>query len=116
MKDVGNLGNTFNFNGTIPTMDDNSIQILREHLDFVKWMIGGGAATMASGIVVLYKTILIPMRDSYNQKNVNDALILKSIADSLHEQTGRPVLTCRYSPSPDKTPSGSGQSHLAFQQ
>jgi hypothetical protein len=64
-------------------MDQNGLEILRDHLDFMKWVLGGcaGGLVMAAGIV--YRTILQPMRDAYADSLHADRMIMTRLADAM---------------------------------
>ena len=84
-------------------MDDNALQVLREHLDFVKWMIGGAASGLVLGSSIVYKTILIPMRDQYLLSAKENTEKLNSVATTFknHDEweRNRAQLFCRFVPS-----------------
>jgi hypothetical protein len=82
-------------------MDQAIVHLIEAHLHFMQWFASGIGVAIGSGATVIFKFILIPMRDSYVQQNLQTNLILTRIGENVdstrsHMKELKEQGTCKY--------------------
>lgn len=89
-------------------MDQNAfLEIIRAHLQFIEWFAGGIGTAICTGATILFKYVLIPMRDSRIQADKNGLLMLARISEGIDSTKGHVIQVkenggCRFEVAPSR--------------
>jgi len=89
-------------------MDNQAIELVKDHLDFVKWIVGGAGVALAGGATFFFYQVVIPCRDCWiaSQNNQGTALTalaqgIDSVRKHIKDLIAKPNIECQYLPDAD---------------